>query len=232
MFNLSGSEIVVILLLALIVLGPDKLPEAMRKAGKTWAELRKLSSGFQEEVRKGFDEPTAEVRQTANAIKKAATLPKNPVKGAVKSLLDPPKPHIDTTATEAVVAAAATLPATDAVVDNPSGTVASDDTSVAVTTLPVADDPADDVQATDTAAVIETPTASDREVSETEITEPEVTEPEVTEPAATGTAVPELIDTTLVDTTLIDLAIADGETPPTTLRAGAPIEHDEADATS
>ncbi|WP_116997494.1 Sec-independent protein translocase subunit TatA/TatB, partial [Desertimonas flava] len=102
MFNLSGSEIVVILLLALVVLGPDKLPEAMRKAGKTWAELRKLSSGFQEEVRKGFDEPTTEVRQTAAAIKKAATLPKNPVKGAVKSLLEPPKTATatDTTATD------------------------------------------------------------------------------------------------------------------------------------
>jgi sec-independent protein translocase protein TatB len=29
-FNMSGSEIVVILLLALIVLGPEKLPEAIR----------------------------------------------------------------------------------------------------------------------------------------------------------------------------------------------------------
>lgn len=116
MFNLSGSEIVVILLLALVVLGPDKLPEAMRRAGKTWAELRKLSSGFQEEVRKGFDEPTAEVRQTANAIKKAATLPKNPVKGAVKSLLDPPKPYTDATATTGDVPAEAAIEAEAAAV--------------------------------------------------------------------------------------------------------------------
>ena len=54
-FNLSGSEIVVILLLALVVIGPDKLPDAMRRAGKTYAEIKKLSSGFQDEVRKGFD---------------------------------------------------------------------------------------------------------------------------------------------------------------------------------
>ena len=63
MFNLSGSEVIVILILALVILGPDKLPDAMRRAGRTWAELRKLSSGFQEEVRKGFDEPTKEVRR-------------------------------------------------------------------------------------------------------------------------------------------------------------------------
>jgi sec-independent protein translocase protein TatB len=41
-FNLSGSEIIVILLLALVILGPEKLPEAMRKAGKAYSELRKM----------------------------------------------------------------------------------------------------------------------------------------------------------------------------------------------
>lgn len=73
MFNLSGSEIIVILLLALVVLGPDKLPDAMRKAGRTFAELKKLSSGFQDEVRRGFEEPTKEVKKTAAAVRSAAT---------------------------------------------------------------------------------------------------------------------------------------------------------------
>ena len=75
MFNLSGSEIVVILLLALVVLGPDKLPDAMRKAGRTFAELKKMASGFQDEIRKGFDEPSAELRKTATTIRDAATVP-------------------------------------------------------------------------------------------------------------------------------------------------------------
>jgi sec-independent protein translocase protein TatB len=107
-FNLTGSEIVVILLLALVILGPDKLPDAMRKAGRTWAELKKLSNGFQDEVRKGFEEPTAEVKKTASAVKQAASFANAPVKnaqksakGAVKSLLDPPKPAaVDTTGSE------------------------------------------------------------------------------------------------------------------------------------
>jgi sec-independent protein translocase protein TatB len=86
-FNLSGSEVIVILILALVILGPDKLPDAMRRAGRTWAELRKLSSGFQEEVRKGFEEPTKEVRKTADTVRKAAAFPSkklryNPLKDA------------------------------------------------------------------------------------------------------------------------------------------------------
>jgi len=72
-FNLSGSEIIVILILALVVLGPDKLPDAMRKAGRTFAELKKLSSGFQDEVRKGFDEPSKEIKKTAAAVRSAAS---------------------------------------------------------------------------------------------------------------------------------------------------------------
>jgi sec-independent protein translocase protein TatB len=73
-FNLSGSEVIIILVLALVVLGPEKLPEAMRKAGRSWAELRKMSTSFQDEVRKGFEEPAREVRQTAKAVRSAATI--------------------------------------------------------------------------------------------------------------------------------------------------------------
>ena len=80
MFNLSGSEVIVILILALVILGPDKLPDAMRRAGRTWAELRKLSSGFQEEVRKGFEEPTKEVKKTADTVRKAAAFPSKKLK--------------------------------------------------------------------------------------------------------------------------------------------------------
>ena len=51
MFNLSGSEIIVILLLALVVLGPEKLPDAIRRAGRTYAELKRMGNSFQDEVR-------------------------------------------------------------------------------------------------------------------------------------------------------------------------------------
>jgi sec-independent protein translocase protein TatB len=68
-FNLQGSELIIILLLALVVLGPEKLPEAMRKLGQFYAELKKMSSGFQQEFRNATDEPMREIKETANALR-------------------------------------------------------------------------------------------------------------------------------------------------------------------
>lgn len=73
MFNISGSEIIVILLLALVVLGPEKLPDAMRRAGRTYAELKRMSSNFQSEMRNVLDEPMKEMRDTADLLRNAAT---------------------------------------------------------------------------------------------------------------------------------------------------------------
>ena len=72
MFNLSGSEIVIILLLALVILGPEKLPDFLRRAGRTYAELKKLGNNFQSEMRSVLDEPMKEMRETADLIQKSA----------------------------------------------------------------------------------------------------------------------------------------------------------------
>jgi sec-independent protein translocase protein TatB len=72
-FNFSGSEIVFILLLALIILGPEKLPEAMRRFGQTYNEIKKLSSGFQSEFKQAFEEPMREMQATADELRRAAT---------------------------------------------------------------------------------------------------------------------------------------------------------------
>jgi Tat protein translocase TatB subunit len=71
-FNLQGSEIVVILLLALVVLGPEKLPDAIRRFSKTYAELKKMGSGFQSELKNALDEPMREMRETSDLIRRAA----------------------------------------------------------------------------------------------------------------------------------------------------------------
>ncbi len=72
MFNLQGGELIIILLLALVVLGPEKLPDAMRKAGQFYAELKKMSTGFQSEFRAAVEEPLRELRDTANIIRDSA----------------------------------------------------------------------------------------------------------------------------------------------------------------
>ncbi|MCB1031587.1 MAG: twin-arginine translocase subunit TatB [Acidimicrobiales bacterium] len=55
MFNVGGPEILVIFLVALIVLGPQQLPKAMRTFGNVMAEVRKVSSSFQAEMRSAMD---------------------------------------------------------------------------------------------------------------------------------------------------------------------------------
>lgn len=58
MLNLGTGELLVIFLVALIVLGPNKLPDAARQMGRIMAELRRVSSGFQDEMRSAMREPT------------------------------------------------------------------------------------------------------------------------------------------------------------------------------
>ena len=58
MLNLGTGELLVIAVLALVVLGPDRLPGAARQAGRALAELRKISSGFQREVQDAMREVT------------------------------------------------------------------------------------------------------------------------------------------------------------------------------
>jgi sec-independent protein translocase protein TatB len=74
-FNLSGSEVVFILLAALVVLGPEKLPGAIRQFGRIYSELRKMGQGFQSELKDAFDEPMRELRETADLAKSSVMNP-------------------------------------------------------------------------------------------------------------------------------------------------------------
>jgi sec-independent protein translocase protein TatB len=96
-FNLSGTEIIVILLLALVILGPEKLPEAMRKAGRAYSELRKMANSFQSEVKSVLDEPMEELRGTADAIRDATNFSTDTKKPTKTS---PAKPAVAATAVD------------------------------------------------------------------------------------------------------------------------------------
>jgi Tat protein translocase TatB subunit len=56
MFNVGGGEVLVILLVALLVLGPGKLPQAARQIGNVLTQVRQMSSGFQNELKSAMDE--------------------------------------------------------------------------------------------------------------------------------------------------------------------------------
>ena len=68
-FNLSGSEVVFLLVAGLVVLGPERLPGVIRGIGRTYGELRKMARGFEAEMRGTFDEPIRELRDTARDIR-------------------------------------------------------------------------------------------------------------------------------------------------------------------
>lgn len=55
-FGISWTEMALIAALALIVLGPEKLPELARTAGRWLRELRAMSLNLRDEIRTGMAE--------------------------------------------------------------------------------------------------------------------------------------------------------------------------------
>ena len=66
MFDLTGTKLVVIIVAALVVLGPEELPAILGRIGRLYGELKRLSDSVQSELRGVVDEPTRELRDTMN----------------------------------------------------------------------------------------------------------------------------------------------------------------------
>ncbi len=71
MFNVGTPELLVILLVALIVLGPNKLPDAARQVGRFLGEMRRMSTGFQTELRDAMQEPVSTAPRRSDPVPKA-----------------------------------------------------------------------------------------------------------------------------------------------------------------
>tara|TARA_B100000315_G_C14100596_1_gene373538 strand:- start:206 stop:466 length:261 start_codon:yes stop_codon:yes gene_type:complete len=65
MFGIGTTELVIILVIALLVLGPRKLPELARSLGRGLAEFRKATSGVTEEIDNARIMLEEEARQAA-----------------------------------------------------------------------------------------------------------------------------------------------------------------------
>jgi sec-independent protein translocase protein TatB len=58
---LSPAKILVVLLIAIVVLGPDKLPKVARQVGSLWGDFRRLRQRLETDVRGNFpDLPSTE----------------------------------------------------------------------------------------------------------------------------------------------------------------------------
>ena len=73
MFNFSGSEIIFLLILGLVVLGPEKLPVVLRKAGRLYGEFKRVTSDAQSDFRQAFAEPIKDFQDAANEYKSVFT---------------------------------------------------------------------------------------------------------------------------------------------------------------
>ncbi len=73
MGSIGAPEVLVILVLALLVLGPDRLPQAARTMGRWVGELRRLTGSLQAEVRDVVDEVMRPVNEAATVATESFT---------------------------------------------------------------------------------------------------------------------------------------------------------------
>ena|SRR5205823_2575853 len=96
--SLGPAEILVILVVALIVLGPKRLPEAGRQIGRFVSEVRHWSSAVQAEIRdvidtEGEPQPPAATAPPATTSTEPAPLPTPPDLGAAPAPTSVPGPR-------------------------------------------------------------------------------------------------------------------------------------------
>lgn len=93
MFGLSFGEIVIIAILALVLLGPDRLPEAAKTIGKTVRDLKKATDGLKDQIE-------TELYQTEKSLEKMIKAPEVPpvTSAAMAASARPPAPAPPATA--------------------------------------------------------------------------------------------------------------------------------------
>jgi sec-independent protein translocase protein TatB len=77
MGNIGSGEILVILILGLLILGPERLPEFARKSGNFIKEAKRMNKSFQEELRSAVEDPDIELKARAQGALLAQDFKKN-----------------------------------------------------------------------------------------------------------------------------------------------------------
>jgi TatA/E family protein of Tat protein translocase len=105
MFGIGVPELIVILVVALIVLGPKRLPEVAKALGKGLSEFRRATADLTEELRGAQDLIEREARDAERATRQKVAQERMPAGAEPKSAAPAAAP---------VVAAAAEAPAAPA----------------------------------------------------------------------------------------------------------------------
>ncbi len=62
-FNIGTAELLLIFVIALIVVGPRRLPEIGREIGKILSDLRKMSQEFTTDLTRELEAPAKELKE-------------------------------------------------------------------------------------------------------------------------------------------------------------------------
>jgi len=67
MFGLSFGEVVIVAILALVLLGPDRLPETAKNLGKTLKDLKKATDGLKDQFQTEMYSAERSIEKLVNA---------------------------------------------------------------------------------------------------------------------------------------------------------------------
>ena len=73
MVSIGPAKILIVLVVALIVLGPEKLPQMSRQVGKAWGDFRRFREHLEGEVRGALGDDLGDLREPFSAPWSAIT---------------------------------------------------------------------------------------------------------------------------------------------------------------
>ena len=91
MLNFSPERLFLVGMIAMVVLGPSRLPQAARTLGRLVAELRRMSASFHDEVRGALAEPTEVFNSALREFRPPPNIGRS-VRDAITTTLTAPAP--------------------------------------------------------------------------------------------------------------------------------------------
>ena len=88
--NFSPEKLLLVGIIALVVLGPNRLPQAARTAGRLLAEFRRMSANLQNEVTQAIAEPRDAIQQSVGEF--GLTNVRSQLRNTINEVVTGPRP--------------------------------------------------------------------------------------------------------------------------------------------